>query len=120
MRIGWQAIGVAGFLGWLQWAAGQAPPAAGPANAGPTLTLDVPALRATLERMDRSWPVLDKLPDIRLQLNQPEDLFRSSFAWDNQLKMVELRLPMSPIWVGYQIPTTGEEARATLSIKLGF
>ncbi len=106
---------------WVHQAVGQLAPVEEAGNAGsPTLTLDVPQLRAALQRLDPSWTALDKVPDIRLQLSQPEDAFRSSFLWDNQLKAVELRLPLSPVWIGYQLPTTGEEARAILSIKFGF
>ena len=120
MRMVWQAIGILGVATGLAAAAEPSSREAGSAGPRPALTLDLPALRETLERLDWSWGPLDKLPDIRLQLNQPEDAFRSDFAWDNRLKAVELRLPLSPVWVGYQLPTTGEEARAILSIKLGF
>ena len=37
-----------------------------------------------------------------------------------RLRGIEVRLPMSGLWLGYEPPVEGNEPRATISIQRGF
>lgn len=101
-------------------AAEQALPPPRPENNAPLLTLDSPMLRQTMDRMNLPRGILDKVPDFRLKLDRSEELLRTPLEWEDRLRGVEIRLPMSAFWLGYGRTAEGEEPQATFSIQLGF
>jgi hypothetical protein len=87
---------------------------------GRLLTLGTPMLRSTVGRLNPNWTISERLPDVRLKLARFD---AESFAIsdiENQIRGVEIRLPMSLVWLGYETPVDGEDPRATFSIRRGF
>ena len=95
-------------------ARGQEPVAAG--ERGPTLTLGTAVLRGEGQREGAAF---GKWPDVRLRLEQPGEITLSPEDLDPRVRSLEVRLPASFFWVGYEWPADGEN-RATFSIQRRF
>ena len=94
--------------------------ASGPARP-PLLTLSSPLLRASMDRVNLAWLMPERLPDIRLKVERPAAAeMLSPMEMDMRLRGIEVRLPMSGLWLGYEPPVEGNEPRATISIQRGF
>lgn len=81
------------------------------------LSLGTPAMRATMERWN---PAFERWPDLRLKLERPEELSLEASELEPRVRSIEIRLPASIFWVGYEWPSNGEDSRATFSIQRGF
>ena len=101
-------------------AVGQGASAAPPAGAPRLLTLDVPHLRNSMERMSLAWLIPAQVPDFRLKLERPAWESLADAEADPRFRGVEFRLPLEGLWVGYDAPGEGEEPRATLLLRRGF
>lgn len=118
MNRSWKSKALAAVLAAAAGAAAQEPaPADGSA---PLLTLGTPMLRSTMERLNWSWRVPEKVPDFRLKVDRPTWESFHAGETDGQLRGVEFRLPLEGVWVGYEEPMDGEDPRATFSIRRGF
>ena len=94
--------------------------APGPARP-PLLTLSSPLLRASMDRVNLAWLMPERLPDFRLKVERPAAAeMLSPMEMDMRLRGIEVRLPMSGLWLGYEPPVEGIEPRATISIQRGF
>ena len=94
--------------------------APGPARP-PLLTLSSPLLRASMDRVNLAWLMPERLPDFRLKVERPAAAeMLSPMEMDMRLRGIEVRLPVSGLWLGYEPPVEGIEPRATISIQRGF
>ncbi|HOU21460.1 MAG: hypothetical protein KBC66_05385 [Kiritimatiellae bacterium] len=89
-------------------------------DGAPLLTLSSPALRVALERANLPANFLQQVPDFRLRMDRSGELPLNPVQWDDRLRGVEIRLPMSPLWFGYQRSDDGGDSQATFSIQTGF
>lgn len=103
-------------------AGGAAAQEAAPAAARPPLlTLSSPLLRASMDRVNLAWLMPEQMPDFRLKVERPAAAeMLSPMEMDMRLRGIEVRLPMSGLWLGYEPPVEGNEPRATISIQRGF
>ena len=108
------ALGVAAALAVVPVVALEPPPDGG----GETLTVDSQALRP-----EGGWAIglFDKLPDVRLGIERPEEIVAAQGWLEPRVRSLEIRLPASFVWMGYEWGD-GEEAesRATFRVRRSF
>ncbi len=115
MRLSKQVAGW-GFMALAGWVAAQEAPPLPEADA-PLLSLGTSAWRESLEARH---PALVRWPDLRLRLENTGEFMLDPANLEPQLRSIEIRLPMSHFWVGYEWPSGGEDPRATVSLLRGF
>ena len=84
------------------------------------LSLQASSVMGGLEQVNVDMPLMARLPDFRLKMVQPDAMSLSPDALEPKLRGVELQLPLSGIWVGYDWSEEGETPRATFSIQREF
>ncbi len=83
--------------------------------AGVSLTLDSSAVRMVFER---GRPGFKHLPDIRIKLHQPEEIAVTPLELNPQVRGIEIRLPLTRVWIGYERLDDDEEPhRVTVSLR---
>lgn len=91
--------------------------AAGEGEEGVRLTLGTESIRAPLEQ---AAPAFERWPDVRLKLEASPKVPLSVLDPEPRVRGIEVRLPTSWLWMGYQWEAEGDEPRATFSIQRGF
>ena len=90
-------------------------------SAGPRLlSLQASTVLDGLEKINVDTPLTARLPDFRLKVVQPDIMDINSQWLEPQLRGIELQLPRSGIWVGYDWSSEGEVPRAAFSIQHDF
>ena len=84
------------------------------------LSLQASSVMGGLEQVNVDMPLMARLPDFRLKMVQPDAMSLSPDALEPKLRGVELQLPRSGLWVGYDWSEEGETPRATFSIQREF
>jgi hypothetical protein len=107
-RHGFKVCVLAGLAGWA---------AAGAGEEGVRLTLGTESFRGSLEE---AAPAFERWPDVRLKLEAPAEVSLSVLEQDPRVRGIEIRLPMSWFWMGYEWAAEGDEPRATFSIQREF
>ncbi|MDD2240751.1 MAG: hypothetical protein PHI93_08850 [Kiritimatiellae bacterium] len=92
----------------------------GESSASRLLTLQASAVLDGLDKVHVELPLAARLPDFRLKVVQPDMLDLTADVLEPQLRGIELQVPRSWIWVGYDWSDEREAPRATFSIQRDF
>lgn len=117
MKDAWRVLALVAVALELGGVVAQAQAESGESTAPRLLSLQASTVLGGLEKVHRELPLTARLPDFRLKVIQPDLLGLNSAILEPQLRGIELQLPRSGIWVGYDWSDEGEVPRATFSIQ---
>lgn len=87
------------------------------AGNGATLTLGTAVFRDGIERWS---PGFERWPDVRLKVDRPAEWSWDLLEDEIRVRGIEIRLPASLFWFGYEWTNGEEEPRATFTLQHRF
>ena len=120
MKDVWKTIALLAIVLGLGGGVAQAQSESGESSGPRLLSLQASTVLDGLEKAHVDMPLAARLPDFRLKVVQPDIMGINSQWLEPQLRGIELQLPRSGIWVGYDWSSEGEVPRATFSIQHDF